>query len=111
VVKHFAEDVMVMYLGRVVEQGPRDAIFTNPKHPYTKALLSATPKPDPTRKRDRMILKGELPSPLKPPSGCTFHPRCPHAFEKCRTISPNLETHGSSKVACYAVNQETRLHP
>ena len=74
VVKHIANDVMVMYLGRVVEQGTRDDIFNNPQHPYTQALLSATPTPDPTRKRERIVLKGELPSPLNPPAGCTFHP-------------------------------------
>jgi dipeptide transport system ATP-binding protein len=104
VVKHIADDVMVMYLGRVVEQGTRDAIFTNPQHPYTKALLSATPTPDPTRKRDRMILKGELPSPLNPPSGCTFHPRCPIAFEKCKTVNPLLEQHGKTDAACHALD-------
>jgi dipeptide transport system ATP-binding protein len=103
VVKHIADDVMVMYLGRVVEQGTRDAIFANPQHPYTKALLSATPTPDPKQKRDRMILKGELPSPLNPPSGCTFHPRCPLAFDKCSLINPTLKQHGSAKIACHAV--------
>jgi dipeptide transport system ATP-binding protein len=105
VVRHIADEVMVMYLGRVVEQGTRDAIFTNPNHPYTKALLSATPAPDPTRKRDRIILKGELPSPLNPPSGCTFHPRCPIAFEKCKTLSPVLEQHGNSFAACHALEE------
>ena len=104
VVKHIADDVMVMYLGRVVEQGPRDAIFANPQHPYTKALLSATPTPDPTRKRERMILKGELPSPLNPPSGCTFHPRCPIAFEKCHTVNPELKQRGKTSAACHALD-------
>jgi dipeptide transport system ATP-binding protein len=93
-----------MYLGRVVEQGTRDDIFNNPQHPYTKALLSATPTPDPTRKRERIVLKGELPSPLNPPSGCTFHPRCPIAFEKCARINPTLIAHERSLVACHAVN-------
>jgi dipeptide transport system ATP-binding protein len=105
VVKHIADDVMVMYLGRVVEQGTREAIFTNPQHPYTKALLSATPTPDPTRKRERIILKGELPSPLNPPNGCTFHPRCPIAFEKCHTINPQLKLHGNIKAACHALDE------
>ena len=104
VVKHIADDVMVMYLGRVVEQGSRDAIFANPQHPYTKALLSATPTPDPTRKRERMILKGELPSPLNPPSGCTFHPRCPIAFEKCHTVNPELKQRGKTSAACHALD-------
>lgn len=102
VVKHIADDVMIMYLGRVVEQGPRDVVFSDPKHPYTKALLSATPTPDPTKKRQRIVLKGELPSPLNPPSGCTFHPRCPIAFEKCIQVSPNLELVGATKVSCHA---------
>jgi dipeptide transport system ATP-binding protein len=104
VVKHIADDVMVMYLGRVVEQGSRQAIFADPQHPYTKALLSATPTPDPNRKRERIILKGELPSPLDPPNGCTFHPRCPIAFDKCKVISPNLQQHGKTKSACHALD-------
>jgi oligopeptide/dipeptide ABC transporter ATP-binding protein len=104
VVRHIADDVMVMYLGRAVEQGPRDAIFNNPQHPYTKALLSATPQPDPQRKRERIVLKGELPSPLNPPSGCTFHTRCPWTFEPCPRINPALLAHDGSLVACHAVN-------
>jgi dipeptide transport system ATP-binding protein len=104
VVRHIADDVMVMYLGRVVEQGPRDAIFRNPQHPYTRALLSATPSPDPMRKRERIVLKGELPSPLSPPSGCAFNPRCPLAFDRCRVDNPALLAHGESLVACHAVN-------
>jgi dipeptide transport system ATP-binding protein len=104
VVRHIANDVMVMYLGRVVEQGPRDAIFGSPQHPYTKALLSATPHPDPTRKRERIVLKGELPSPLNPPPGCTFHPRCPLAFDTCTRLNPALLAQGASHVACHAVN-------
>ena len=104
VVKHIADDVMVMYLGRVVEQGPSSEIFKSPKHPYTQALLSATPTPDPTKRHARTILKGELPSPLNPPSGCTFHPRCPLAFEKCKIVNPVLETNDKTKVACHAVN-------
>jgi dipeptide transport system ATP-binding protein len=104
VVRHIADDVMVMYLGRVVEQGSRAAIFGNPQHPYTKALLSATPHPDPTRKRDRIVLKGELPSPLNPPPGCTFHPRCPIAMDICRSLNPSLLAHDASLVACHAVN-------
>ena len=105
VVRHIANEVMVMYLGRVVEQGPRDVIFANPQHPYTRALLSATPQPNPDVKRERIVLKGELPSPLNPPSGCTFHPRCPLAFEHCKMVSPALLAHEGSLVACHAVNQ------
>jgi dipeptide transport system ATP-binding protein len=109
VVRHIADDVMVMYLGRAVEQGPRDTIFGNPQHPYTKALLSATPQPDPERKRERIVLTGELPSPLNPPTGCTFHPRCPWVFEPCPRLSPRLLANDGSLVACHAVNPlETR---
>ncbi len=104
VVRHIADDVMVMYLGRAVEQGPRDVVFGNPQHPYTRALLSATPQPDPERKRERIVLKGELPSPLNPPSGCTFHPRCPLAFDLCPRVNPALLAHDGSLVACHAVN-------
>jgi len=96
--------VMVMYLGRVVEQGPRDEVFANPQHPYTKALISATPHADPGRKRERIVLKGELPSPLAPPAGCTFHPRCPLAFDACKLANPSLLAHDGSLVACHAVN-------
>jgi len=108
VVKHIADEVMVMYLGRVVEQGTRENIFKNPQHPYTKALLSATPTPDPTRKRERIVLKGELPSPLNPPTGCTFHPRCPIAFEPCNRLNPALLAHDASLVACHAVNDPAK---
>jgi dipeptide transport system ATP-binding protein len=104
VVRHIANDVMVMYLGRAVEQGPRDNIFGNPQHPYTRALLSATPQPDPTRKRDRIVLSGEMPSPLDPPTGCTFHPRCPWCFAPCPAFNPLLLEHEGSLVACHAVN-------
>jgi len=104
VVRHIADKVMVMYLGRVVEQGMRKSVFENPQHPYTQALLSATPHPDPTRKHDRVILHGELPSPLSPPSGCTFHPRCPLVFEPCSSHNPVLLAHAGSLVACHAVN-------
>jgi dipeptide transport system ATP-binding protein len=105
VVKHIANDVMVMYLGRVVEQGASADVFSSPQHPYTQALLSATPAPDPTRKYKRIILKGELPSPLSPPTGCTFHPRCPIAFEMCPKVNPVLKPHGKSLAACLALER------
>ncbi len=76
VVKHISDEVMVMYLGRPVEEGAADKVFARPRHPYTAALLSATPVADPGREKTRISLTGELPSPLKPPSGCPFHPRC-----------------------------------
>jgi dipeptide transport system ATP-binding protein len=103
VVRHIADDVVVMYLGKVVEQGPRDQIFKNPKHPYTRALLSATPVADPTRKKERIVLKGELPSPLNPPSGCPFRTRCPLAQDICAKRMPALEQKGGQLVACHLV--------
>ena len=103
VVRHIADEVMVIYLGHAVEIGPRDAIFSHPQHPYTRALLSATPVADPGAKRERVILKGEPPSPIAPPSGCAFHTRCPLAFERCRVEEPPLEAKQGRNVACWAV--------
>ena len=104
VVRHMADEVMVMYLGRPVEYGPRDAIFGNPLHPYTRALLSATPVADPAHHKDRIRLEGELPSPINPPSGCAFHPRCAYAFDRCFGERPELEHKGGAEVACWAVD-------
>jgi dipeptide transport system ATP-binding protein len=103
VVRHIADEVIVMYLGRIVEQGTRDDIFNTPMHPYTKALLSATPVADPLRKHERVVLKGDLPSPLSPPSGCSFRTRCPIAAEQCAKSTPQLETKHDRKVACHFV--------
>jgi dipeptide transport system ATP-binding protein len=103
VVRHIADEVMVMYLGRAVEVGPRETIFSRPQHPYTRALLSATPVADPAARRERIILKGEPPSPISPPSGCPFHPRCPLAFARCRSEEPPLEAKQGREVACWAV--------
>jgi dipeptide transport system ATP-binding protein len=103
VVRHVADEVMVMYLGRCVEQGSRDAIFDHPQHPYTQALLSATPTVDPALRRERVILTGELPSPINRPSGCGFRTRCPIAFEACAGTSPELVQHGPQTVACLAL--------
>ncbi|MDF2995451.1 MAG: dipeptide transporter ATP-binding protein [Xanthobacteraceae bacterium] len=103
VVRHMADEVMVMYLGRAVEHGTRDIIFDNPKHPYTRALLSATPVANPGAKRERIVLEGELPSPFNPPQGCVFHPRCPLAFGRCKVESPPLEEKAGRLVACWAV--------
>ena len=89
VVRHFADDVLVMYLGRAVEQGGREAIFGAPQHPYTRALLAASPVADPARRGQRPKLVGELPSPLNPPPGCVFHPRCPLANARYRLILPD----------------------
>jgi len=100
VVRHIAETVMVMYLGKSVEYGPQSAVFNRPAHPYTRALLASTPTVDPTARRERVVLKGELPSPLNPPAGCAFHTRCPHAIERCRVETPVLEPLGAVQVAC-----------
>jgi oligopeptide/dipeptide ABC transporter ATP-binding protein len=90
VVKHVADRIAVMHLGRIVEIGPSEALFANPRHPYTRALLSAIPLPAPGIKRERIILHGEMPSALHPPAGCAFHTRCPDAVARCRTIRPDL---------------------
>ena len=103
VVHHIADEVMVIYLGYAVELGGREAIFSAPQHPYTRALLSATPVADPTAKRERIILKGEPPSPIAPPPGCPFNPRCPLAFDRCRKEKPPLEVKQGRAVACWAV--------
>ncbi len=105
VVRHFADEVMVMYLGQAVEQGPRDAIFGSPRHPYTRALLSSTPIADPERRGERIKLVGELPSPVNPPSGCAFHPRCAYANERCRQAFPETVPAGGRLVACHAVEE------
>jgi dipeptide transport system ATP-binding protein len=101
VVEHIADRVMVMYLGRVVEQAPKSRLFAQPMHPYTKALLSATPSIDPGRRAEKIKVVGELPSPLNPPSGCTFHKRCPYATERCSTEVPELRPVAGADVACH----------
>ena len=101
VVKHIADEVMVMYLGKPVETGSRDDIFSKPRHPYTRALLSATPVADPFRSKERIVLSGELPSPIDPPPGCTFHPRCPSMTEKCTQSAPDLVEIDGCQVACF----------
>jgi dipeptide transport system ATP-binding protein len=101
VVKHIADEVMVMYLGKPVETGSRDDIFSKPRHPYTRALLSATPVADPFRSKERIVLSGEPPSPIDPPSGCTFHPRCPSMTEECTQSAPELVEIDGCKVACF----------
>ncbi len=104
VVEHLCNKVAIMYLGNIVEQASRDELFKNPLHPYTKALLSAIPIPDPTIKREKIILKGEIPSPITPPSGCKFRTRCPIAQKKCADIPPDYKDVGSNHfVACHFV--------
>ena len=104
VIQHVSDEVGVMYLGRIVEQAPAANIYSNPRHPYTQALLSAIPVPDPRRKSSRIILRGDVPSPLNPPAGCAFHTRCPIAVDACRQSRPELKVvNGGTmhRVACH----------
>ena len=101
VVRHLADELMVMYLGTAVEQGPKAPIFEQPLHPYTQALLASTPSTDPAKKRQRIVLKGELPSPLDPPKGCPFSTRCPYVTEQCRIERPPLRPLAGRLVACH----------
>jgi oligopeptide transport system ATP-binding protein len=102
VVEHISNRVAVMYLGRVVEIASSRELYTQPKHPYTEALLSAVPIPDPTAKKKRIVLTGDVPNPVNRPSGCHFHPRCPKATERCKVEEPQLKTVGvMHQAACH----------
>jgi oligopeptide/dipeptide ABC transporter ATP-binding protein len=101
VVKHITARIAVMYLGRVVELGAKRALFAAPRHPYTQALLTAIPRPEPGQRGQRALLGGDVPSPAAPPSGCRFHTRCPHARELCRQREPRLESLAGHAVACH----------
>ena len=102
VVEHIGHRIAVMYLGRIVEIAAKDALFEAPRHPYTQALIAAAPMPDPRGKRERFVLQGEVPSPIAPPPGCAFHPRCPFAFDRCRIERPALKPSADSRmVACH----------
>ena len=102
VVRHISDRVAVMYLGRIVELAPTAALFAQPAHPYTQALLDAIPVPDPRRRRRRALLRGEVPSPVRPPPGCHFHPRCPIATDRCRVEAPALiQLGGGHSAACH----------
>ncbi len=103
VVEHVAHDVMVMYLGKVVEQGSKADLFARPLHPYTRVLMSATPTIDPLHRKQRIRITGELPSPLDPPPGCAFSPRCPFAESRCSSEAPALRDVGGRLVACHLV--------
>jgi oligopeptide/dipeptide ABC transporter ATP-binding protein len=107
VVEHLSDRVAIMYLGRIVESGPRADVYGNPRHPYTRALLSAVPVPDPNRRHERQHLAGEPPSPVSPPPGCAFHPRCPFAKDECRREIPVLtEGRNGHAVACWVFPAE-----
>ncbi|MGT2499947.1 ABC transporter ATP-binding protein [Bradyrhizobium guangxiense] len=102
IVEHMTHRVAVMYLGKIVEVAPRREIFAAPRHPYTKALLSAVPLPEPGAQRNPIILRGDVPSPINPPKGCRFHTRCPLVFDRCRTEEPVLRAAGAEQwVACH----------
>ena len=106
VVEHLCDRVGVMYLGSMMELADKDRLFDNPLHPYTKALLSAIPIPDPTAKRNRIILQGDIPSPANPPTGCKFHTRCPYKTEICTKEIPEYrEMEKNHFVACHRANE------
>ena len=108
VVEHITHRVAVMYLGKIVETAPKRQIFSAPRHPYTKALLSAVPVPQPGAARSRIILKGDMPSPLNPPRGCHFHTRCPFVFDRCRTTEPPLRLIENNHFAsCHLIDGPT----
>jgi peptide/nickel transport system ATP-binding protein len=109
IVEHLTHRVAVMYLGKIVEVADRRALFAQPHHPYTRALLSAVPVPDPTAKRQRIILKGDVPSPINPPAGCRFHTRCPFVFDRCRIEEPLLRLVAERHVsACHLADNDPR---
>lgn len=101
VVEHISHRVAIMYLGRIVELADREMLYQNPRHPYTRALLSAVPTVQPTSRGRRVVLQGEAPSPIDPPAGCAFHPRCAYAEERCRRQQPPLSGHQGHRVACH----------
>lgn len=105
VVKHMSDRIGVMYLGGLVEVADKNSLYSEPLHPYTQALISAIPEPDPRKKKERIILEGDVPSPIDPPSGCTFHPRCAYAKPECQQVKPTLkEVKPGHRVACHLYN-------
>jgi len=111
VVEHISHRVAVMYLGRIVEIAPKQALFSNPLHPYTEALLAAVPKPDPTHREPPAVLSGDVPSPAKPPPGCHFHTRCPYVFDRCRIESPVLLEVGHNHFAACHLRESLAARP
>jgi len=105
VVRHIADEVLVLYLGRPVEQGPKETIFRRPQHPYTRALLAATPSVQLDERRERHVLTGEIPSPLAPPSGCSFRTRCPFAVDRCAESRPESRVFDGRTVACHRIEE------
>jgi oligopeptide/dipeptide ABC transporter ATP-binding protein len=109
VVRHISQRVAVMYLGRLVELSETEELFKHPAHPYTQALLSAIPEPDPVHRRERILLQGDVPTPINPPTGCRFHTRCPAAYGRCKTESPQLVDVGANHwVACHLYTEPSR---
>ncbi len=110
IVEHLTHRVAVMYLGKIVELADRRALFASPAHPYTRALLSAVPVPDPLARRDRIVLKGDVPSPINPPKGCRFHTRCPYVFDRCRVEEPLLRVKAPGQRAACHLDVLPELH-
>jgi len=108
VVEHIGHRIAVMYLGRIVELAPKERIFNRPLHPYTEALMAAAPIADPRARRERLVIEGDVPSPMNPPAGCHFHTRCPYAIAKCQTDAPPLLSVAPGHVvACHLRTPET----
>ncbi|NEX61742.1 peptide ABC transporter ATP-binding protein [Noviherbaspirillum galbum] len=105
VIEHIADEVLVMYLGKAVEHGSKQQVFARPLHPYTRALFASTPRIDPAQRQQKIMLRGELPSPLAPPPGCAFNTRCPYAVERCRQEVPAYREFDGRKVACHRVEE------
>ncbi|MEX0941250.1 MAG: oligopeptide/dipeptide ABC transporter ATP-binding protein, partial [Pseudomonadales bacterium] len=102
VVKHVSDRIAIMYLGKIVETGEGEQVYRNPLHPYTRSLISSIPVPDPHRVIERQVLSGDVPSPINPPSGCPFHPRCPYIMDQCKHDPPQLRPiGGSQRVSCH----------